>query len=177
MKIAMPKVSKSNFDNILAIEKKIKRPKKGKKAPYSVPKWFKALPVGSHGNTPSQKKAWKVVSDYVRERDFKKYAGKCVSCFRRLDRWQDGQAAHFRPWSICNGMHKFCTVNLALSCPICNYNSGADVGHEFGEELKRRYGEDVFKVLKEDNENHRGKKIEEWELVEMVAKLCPHLVK
>lgn len=165
---------KSDFSKIIAKAKPVKRVKK---EPYKVPKWFSRLPPGSHGSTPSQKKAWKVVSDYVRERDFIKYGGKCVSCFRRLDRWQDGQAAHFKPWSTSNGLFKYELLNIHLSCPICNYGSGADVGFAYGEELKRRYGDDIVYVLSDLNAKHRGNKIEEWELVEMVAKLRPDLVK
>ena len=171
-----PKRKISDFSDV--IKKAKKQPKRKPKAePYKVPRWFSKLPAGSHGSTPSQKKAWKVVSDYVRQRDFTKYAGKCVSCFRRLDRWQDGQAAHYRPWSTCNGLAKFNIKNLALSCAICNYGSGADVGYAFGNELVNRYGYEIFHEIELDNNEHKGKKIEEYELVEMVARLAPHLVK
>lgn len=170
----MAKSVKGDFSKIIAKAKPVKRVKK---EPYKVPKWFSKLPTGSHGSTPSQKKAWKVVSDYVRQRDFNLYAGKCVSCFRRLDRWQDGQAAHYFPWSTLNGLSKYNLKNLALSCAICNYGSGANIGFEFGNELVRRYGYEVLNEIDIDSKQHHGKKIEEWELVEMVAKLCPSLVK
>lgn len=166
---------KSDFSKIIAKAKPVKRVKK---APYKVPKWFSRLPTGSHGSTPSQKKAWKVVSDYVREKDFILYGGKCVSCPRIIPTVQDGDAGHFKPWSNCHGMMKFYTKNIALQCQFCNrYRSGIEAGYYFGEALKRRHGENFIEEFETLNEQHRGKKIEEWELVEMVAKLRPDLVK
>jgi hypothetical protein len=55
--------------------------------------------------------------------------------------------------------------------------SGADTGYRFGEEMKRRYGAKHLEWIEKENEKHRGKKIEEWELVEFIARLRPDLVK
>lgn len=168
----------SDFSSIVSRSKKNakKKPKRIKKEPYKVPKWFSSLKPGSHGNTPSQKKAWKVVSDYVRERDFKKYGGKCISCDRILERWEDGQAAHYFPWSVLNGLAKYDVNNIALSCAICNYGSGANIGYAFGNELKRRYGDGILSEIASLNKSYRGKKMEEWDLVDFIARLRPDLV-
>jgi hypothetical protein len=142
---------------------------------YQVPKWFKSLPQGSHGATPSQKKAWKVVSDFVRQRDWEKYK-RCVSCGTYLESWQKGQAGHYRAWSLCNGIFKYDLRNVALQCAACNYHSDGKIGHTFAEELKRRYGDNILDELNDEDRKHRGKKVEEWQLVEMCAKLLNRAV-
>ncbi len=175
-----------NFDKIIAIAEKDAKKKKLRhgsisalRKAYKVPDWFKGIkPSTGHGSGVTQQRAWAVVSEYVRKRDFKRYGGKCVSCWRRLDRWQEGQAAHYKPWSICHGMYKFDPENIHLSCPFCNFIAGGDVGHAFGEELKRRSGfSDILQIIDHTNEAHRGQKCEDWMLVELVARLAPHLVK
>ena len=160
---------------------KIKDRRKGKKRapkdpPYKVPSWFSKLKPGSHGNTPSQKKAWKVVSDYVRERDWKKYHGFCADgCGTRIEDWRNGDCGHYLAWSVCHGLFKFCLENLVLQASNCNRRSDGVIGHGLGEELKRRHGDNHLEWIEMENEKYRGKKIEEWELVEMVARLRPDL--
>lgn len=159
-------------------EKIIKLSKKKKlrvKAPsYKVPDWFsKIKPSTAHGSTPSQKKAWRVVSEYVRQRDWKK---GCVSCRKPFERWEDAQAGHYIPWSTCHGIFKYDLRNLAAQCGHDNAWGGGKAGYDFANELVRRRGADIINQLEYENELFRGKKIEEWELVEMVAKLAPHLV-
>lgn len=171
---------KSDFSSIVSRSKKnaAKKPRKVKKPPYVIPQWFKKIvPSPGHGSGVVQKRVWRVVSEYVRQRDFKQFHGKCVSCDRVLERWQDGQAAHYFPWSVLNGMAKFDVKNIALSCPYCNYVSGANIGYAFGNELKRRYGDGVLVEIANLNKSYRGKKMETWELVEFVARLRPDLVK
>lgn len=138
---------------------------------YKPPKWFTSLKPGSHGNTPAQKKYWKVVSDTYRKEDFERYGGKCVSCPTRLERWEDGQLAHYKAWSVCNSFFKYERKNLALSCPNCNRLSDGIVGHNFGEELKRRHGDKILDWIQSENEKYRGQKMEVWEIVERVTEL------
>lgn len=141
-----------------------------KRKGYRPPPWFRSLPLGAHGSTPSQKKAWKVVSDFVRQRDWDRYK-RCVSCGAYLESWQKGHAGHWRAWSVCHGIFKYDLRNIALQCASCNYLSDGKIGHTFGEELKRRLGDDVLERIDKDNVANRGKKVEEWELVEMCSKL------
>jgi hypothetical protein len=143
---------------------------------YQVPKWFKSLPTGSHGNTPAQKKYWKVVSDYVRERDWKKY-GYCVSCKTKILDWKTGDAAHFKRYSVCNSYFKFHPDNIALSCKNCNRNDDGVVGHAFGEELIKRYGKRHLLWIEETNLSFKGQKMKTWQIVEKVEKLRPDLIK
>jgi hypothetical protein len=68
-------------------------------------------------------------------------------------------------------MFKYHLKNIALQCGYCNTISDGKIGHAFGEELKRRYGDGILEELEKENQKHRGKKIEVWELVEMCEKL------
>lgn len=143
---------------------------------YKTPKWFNKLKQGSHGATPAQKKYWKVVSDTYRKEDFEKYGGKCVTCRTRLERWEDGQLAHYRAWSVCHGFFKYERKNLALSCPNCNRLNDGVIGTRFGKELKRRHGEHILDWIETENEKHRGEKMEVWEIVNRVEQLRPDLI-
>jgi len=146
---------------------KNKLPHKG----YKVPDWFRSIPLGSHGNSPTQKRYWKVISAFTRQRDFNKYHGKCVSCGKRLESWQDGQGAHYRRYATCNSYFKFHPDNVALSCAYCNQNEDGVIGHSFGEELKRRYGEKHLDWIEKENNKWRGVKLEDHIMVGHVEKL------
>lgn len=164
---------KSDFSAIIAKEKPLP---KVKKPPYKVPKWFSRLPTGSHGSTPSQKKAWKVVSDYVRERDWNESKYCRDGCGTFIENWKDADCGHFKSWSVCHGLFKYELKNLALQASNCNRRSDGVVGYGLANYLIHKYGSDHLEWIERENEKYRGKKIEEWELVEMVAKLRPYLV-
>jgi len=150
---------------------------KSSKKGYKAPKWFTSIKAGSHGNNPAQKKHWRVVSETYRKEDFEKYHGKCVSCETRLERWEDGQLAHFKAWSVCNSWFKYERKNLALSCPNCNRLSDGVVGLKFAQELQRRHGEDILFWIERENLKYRNIKMEVWEHVAAVEKLRPDLIK
>lgn len=147
--------------------KSTKSPQKG----FKVPKWFMSIPVGSHGSNPVQKRYWKVISNFVRQRDFEKYNGKCVSCSARLERWQDGDAAHFKRYSVCNSYFKYNEKNIALSCKHCNHNDDGVVGYNFGQTLIKRYDKNHIAWIEKENLKWRGVKLENYEIVERVEKL------
>jgi hypothetical protein len=138
---------------------------------YKPPAWFQAIPLGSHGNTPAQKKYWKATSDAYRKADFEQYGGRCVSCSKILDRWQDGHLAHFKAWSVCNSWFKYCRENLALSCPGCNRLDDGMVSYNFAKELQRRHGKGIIEWIEAENGAYRGMKMEVWEIVERTEKL------
>lgn len=138
---------------------------------YKAPAWFTKIKLGSHGNNVAQKRYWRFISCFVRQRDFRDQKGCCVSCPSILKRWQDGDAAHFKRYSVCNSYFKFNPDNIALSCKNCNRNDDGVVGHAFGEELKRRYGKDHLEWIEEENNKFRGKKLETHKIVEEIEKL------
>ena len=138
---------------------------------YKAPSWFMKIKLGSHGNNPAQKRYWRFISCFVRQRDFRDQKGYCVSCDNQLGRWQDGDAAHFKRYSVCNSYFKFHPDNIALSCKNCNRNDDGVVGHAFGEELKRRHGKDHLEWIEEENLKYRGKKLETHKIVEKIEEL------
>lgn len=143
--------------------------KKRKKIQANLPDWFRSLRYGSHGSTPIQKKAWAYISDMVRQSDFRTYGGKCVSCPRYLTDWRDGDCAHFVSWSVCNGMFRYNTRNLALSCRPCNAFNNSSIGYEFAEELKRRHGPDIITDLYAENASYHGTKLHDEDVLAMVV--------
>ena len=121
---------------------------KAPRIPLAKQKWVKAIPEGSHGSGTLQKRLWRLVSDYVRIRDWHKYR-TCVATGVPIARWQDGQAGHYLAYSTCHGMYKFFEGNVHLQSASSNGWGGMEIGYAFGEELKRR-GIDPD-VLKKDN--------------------------
>ena len=84
-------------------------------------KWIKAVPQSpSHGSGTLQKRLWRLTSDFTRIRDWYKYNGRCVATGKRIERWQDGDAGHFRPYSICRGIFKFDERNIFLQSKRSN---------------------------------------------------------
>lgn len=101
-------------------------------------KWVKAIPEGSHGSGTLQKRLWRLVSDYCRVRDWYKYNGRCVATGKRIERWQDGDAGHFRPYSICRGIFKFDERNIFLQSKKSNGFGEYDDWIAFEAEVMRR---------------------------------------
>lgn len=143
---------------------------------YKPPKWFNAIPYGSHGSTPAQKRYWWVISQTYRQQDWETYGGRCVSCGQVLEDWKYGDLAHFKKYSVCNSWFKYQRENLALSCKGCNARDDGVVGYRFGEELKRRYHDGIIDWIEKTNQTFSGQKIETWELVDKVRQLRPDLV-
>lgn len=132
--------------------------KSKRKSQYQVPPWFKSLPSqANHGSNKEQRKLWRLVSETVRLRDYKK---GCVSCGRYFDSWKDAQCGHYRAWSICNGMFKFNLKVLAAQCAHCNMVSDGVIGHRFTETMKERYGDDYPEWVIAENLKHKGEKLD-----------------
>lgn len=153
-------------------------PNKVKKSKTSIykwtpPKWLGGIPQGSHGSTSIQKKTWKVISDYVRIKDYYSYGGQCVSCETFFESWKDGQCGHFKSWGASNSYGKYYLYNLALQCPHCNHIDDGAIGFNFGAELMHRYGLDVIEKIEQENNDRRGQKMEDIILIGMIQELLP----
>jgi len=153
-------------------------PNKVKKSKTSIykwipPKWLGSIPQGSHGSTSIQKKTWKVISDYVRIKDYYTYGGQCVSCEHYFQSWKDSQCGHFKSWGASNSYGKLFMLNLAAQCPHCNHIDDGAIGFNFGAELMNRYGLDVIEKIEEENNNRRGQKMEDIILIGMIETLLP----
>ena len=142
-----------------------KTPKKG----WVAPKWIGAIPQGSHGTGKIQKKAWKVVSDFVRIKDFHLHGSICFGCKEnKIHHWKDGQAGHWKSWGYSNSYAKYEIRNLLMICANCNTNEDGLVGYRIGEQLNKMYGKKNEDYIIEQNNAYRGKKMEEIVLVEMI---------
>lgn len=112
-----------------------------KKQSKGLEAWLKAIPESqSHGSGTLQKRLWRVKSDYVRIRDWYGFNKKCVATGKILERWQDGQAGHFKAYSKCNGLYKFHENNIHLQGAQSNAWGDKDDWKFFENELIRRYG-------------------------------------
>lgn len=128
---------------------------------YKVPKWVKSIPKSTaHGSGELQQRLWRVCSDYVRLRDWYQYHGRCVATGEYIPTWQQGNAGHYYSYSICNSMFKFDIWNIHLQSATSNAWGGQSIGHAFGEELKRRYGDDFLEELRKENQSWIGKKVD-----------------
>ena len=134
---------------------------------YETPKWIKSVPKGSHGTKSNDLtfRYWKVVSDYVRIKDYLDY-GYCVSCKKPFVEYKQSQAGHYKTWGSSNAYAKYNIDNIAGQCGPCNNWGSFEEGAIFLEELKMRKGDDVYqRILKFHNEQS-GNKMEKWDLVD-----------
>jgi hypothetical protein len=150
------------------------RPRKLATKGYVVPAWFNAIPLGSHGSNPAQKRLWKVCSDTYRLEDWTEDP-RCRACGTELESWKDGHLGHFKKYSLCNSWFKFDRMNLSLICPACNYLDDGPTLFAFGNYLCDKYGPNHIARIEIENEAQRGKKMEVWEIVAKVQEIAPHL--
>lgn len=155
-----------------AMKKKSKVPNNG----YKVPKWFKSIKPGAHGSTPSQKRVWRVVSETYKKQDWEKHGHYCPLCTRHIPDWKTGNLSHFKRYSLCNSFFKYSRINTCLTCAGCNLLDDGPMYVALAFVLQQRHGEDVLEQIDTQNGTFRGQKMQEWELVDYVARLRPDLV-
>lgn len=110
--------------------------------------WLTKIKPGSHGSTPTQKRYWRVVSDFVRIHDWYKYKGRCIACGRYYPSWQDLQGGHYRSWAVCKGYSKWDKMNIFGECAICNTGfNGNEVGALFKEGIIKRHGKERIEYI------------------------------
>lgn len=131
---------------------------------YAPPKWFNSIKGGAHGQTPAQKKYWRLISIAVRVEDFELY-GTCASCYKQFETWGESQAGHWKAWSVCHGFFKYERKNLAGQCAYCNHSADGEVSDNLINTLIQRNGPGTKEWIKSENEKHRGEKMEVWEIV------------
>lgn len=144
-------------------------PKQGKKKVVKFT-WVKAIPESTaHGSGTYQKRLWRLVSDYVRIRDWERFGGLCVATGVKLDHWKDGQAGHLKSYAVCNGLFKFDPVNIHLQSASSNGWGGMQAGHSFGEELKKRYGKNILDYINSENLKHLSEKLDDHTVIGFMA--------
>lgn len=91
------------------------------------------------------------MSDFVRIRDWYRFDGRCVATGAKIRHWSEGDAGHWKSYSVCRGMFKFAPINVHLQSKSSNGWGGQEIGHQFGEELKRRYTPFYLDTINERN--------------------------
>lgn len=103
--------------------------------------WIKAIPESqSHGSGTLQKRLWRLTSDFVRIRDWYRFDGRCIATGVKIGHWSEGQAGHFKAYSVCRGIYKFCTDNIHLQSEVSNKWNNSDTWFNFAAEMERRWG-------------------------------------
>lgn len=104
-------------------------------------KWIKAIPESQvHGSGTLQKRLWRLTSDYVRIRDWYAHNGLCVATGRKIAHWSEGQAGHFKAYSVCNGIFKFDPINIHMQAASSNSWGTSDDWFSYEEEILKRHG-------------------------------------
>ena len=133
--------------------------------------WIKAIPESpAHGSGTFQKRLWRLVSDYVRLRDFLKYK-RCVATDFCFTTWGESQAGHFKSYSTCNGMFKFDPINIHAQSAPSNSWGGMETGQRFADELRRRYGTDYIQKINDGNRKYQGTNIRDSIVIEYMEKI------
>lgn len=133
-----------------------------------IPRWVKAIPESqAHGSGTLQKRLWRLVSDFVRIRDWYRYDGRCVATGRYIAHWTLGDAGHFISWSKCNGMFKFDRSNIHLQSKSSNGWGDRDDWKAFEKELVRRVNPDIVEALERVNRSSDIKIPTSYLIVEM----------
>jgi hypothetical protein len=91
-------------------------------------------------------KAWRLISDFVRMRDFLKY-GKCITCNQRINDWREIDAGHFISMSGHGALSGFSDENIHGQCKGDNMLSSYHQGKVFEQNIISR-GYDVDKIKK-----------------------------
>jgi hypothetical protein len=82
-------------------------------------------------------KAWKILSDYTRMRDFILY-GFCVSCGSRIKDWRATDAGHYISMGGHGALTGFSDENIHAQCKKCNLYASQHTGDFYTKEITRR---------------------------------------
>lgn len=110
-------------------------------------------------------KAWGILSDYVRMRDWIKYRTS-VSSGLLIDNWKNGDAGHYISMGSNGALIGFCDMNVHLQGSNENRQSSAHTGAYFRDELVRRYGESLLAEL--NIIKNKTVKADDWYFIERI---------
>lgn len=143
-----------------------------RKEKLGLPSWIKAIPESTaHGSGTYERRLWKLTSDFVRIRDWNLFDKKCVATGEYIEHWSQGQAGHYRAYSICNNMFKFDPRNIHMQKAKSNMLSSMSDGKRFGDELDRRYGIGFVDKLEKENLEHKGKYYSKEDVINQIKDL------
>jgi len=84
--------------------------------------------------------AWAFFSFFIRQRDFKKYGGKCYTCQKVAESVQDLQAGHYQSRGKAATLYN--EINNHAQCRACNHPAiGNGKPRTYSYNLNQEYGE------------------------------------
>lgn len=92
---------------------------------------------------PVKDRAWSILSDYVRIRDFIKY-GTCISTGKKINHWSEVDAGHYENMGSCGASCGFYDMNVHAQSKIDNKLSSMASGARYRDELIKRYGPNII---------------------------------
>lgn len=114
-----------------------------KEAIKQVPYFTKITPLRYGG---VKGKAWRILSEFTRMRDFIKY-GVCISSGKRIDDWKYVDPGHYFTMGGHGALIGFCDMNIHAQSKDDNAWGGMEAGARYKEGLIRRYGESILVEL------------------------------
>lgn len=140
-----------------------------KKTKPKLEAWIKAIPESqSHGSGTYQKRLWRLVSDYVRIRDWYRHK-VCTATGKPILDWRDGQAGHLKPYSNCNALYKFDIRNIHLQSASSNKWGNRDTWKDYEETVRAR-GFDIDGFERE-NRQAQGSSLRDSEVKEEIRRM------
>lgn len=110
-------------------------------------------------------KAWAILSDYVRMRDFITY-GTCISSGRRIYDWRESDAGHYESMAGHGALVGFSDLNVHMQSKNDNQLSSMATGAKYRDELISRYGEGI--IAKITRMKNSTVKADDWFFIERI---------
>jgi len=121
------------------------------------PSYYKSIPRKNRFSTKQKNdtirkqveakdRAWAILSDYSRLRDFAKYR-TCISSGEVVDHWRSFHSGHYASMGSCGASAGFYDLNVNGQTYYENMHGGMESGGRYKDELVRRYGEDVIQKI------------------------------
>ena len=126
--------------------------------------YYRAIPRKYRFTNQVKDKAWAILSDYVRCRDFLIY-GTCIATDVRIQHWRECDAGHYESMGGHGAALGFSELNVHAQSKISNKLSPPADGARFKENLIKRYGK---KILKEIESLKPLIKADDWYFLERI---------
>lgn len=130
--------------------------------------YFTKIPRKNRYSNVIKDRAWSILSDYCRQRDWLNY-GTCISSGRRIDDWHDGDAGHFYNMGAHGALLGFSDLNVHLQSKIDNLLSEAASGGKYRDELVRRNGGAILEQL--EGLKNQSVKADDWWFMDKIMEI------
>lgn len=91
---------------------------------------------------------WYWLSRDVRKSEWKKWDGKCLTCYGYIHNWQEGDCGHVVPSRVCGEILRFARRNLTIQHKGCNNPRFAPHAPALNAiHYDERYGQGAFQKL------------------------------